>query len=208
MLFCVSVVALCSFTACGGNEGKKIYRDILERYKVALDEDWDFESLQTAGMSYLYMYHDDREEEIGFAFYDIDGNGSPELLIGEVAPDDSYMGIIYDMYTVVDDEIISVLSSGERSRYYLCDDNRIAFEGSGGAGYYYHMYYDFDGQAGTLQPKEAVIYDGEYDQKEPWFYTFGSLDKKDYSPTTEREAQEIINSYVYSDYDVTPFSRY
>lgn len=207
VLIGLCVLALCSLVACGSNGNKKLYSDVLERYEVALDEEWDVDMLQSADMSYLYAFADHDEDEFGFAFYDVDGNGTTELLIGEVAPANFYRGMIYDMYTMVEGKAISVLSSGERYRYYLCEDNRIALEASGGAGYSYYMYYDFDGKTGSLKPKEAIIYDGEYDRENPWFYTSGSLDKADYSPTTEREAREIIESYVYRGFEVTPFSK-
>lgn len=204
----VLVLVLCSFTACGSDGGKKIYQDVLERYVVAMDENWDMDTLVSADMSYLYAFEQNSKEKIGFTFYDVDENGTPELLIGQMMPGDFYKGMIYDMYTVVDGNVISVLSSAERYRYYLCEDNRIALEASGGAGYSYYMFHDFDGERGSLRTKEAVIYDGDYNREAPWFYTSGSLEQTDYSPTTEREAREIIESYVHKGFEVTPFSKY
>lgn len=203
----VAVTSLVMLTSCGSNRDKTLYQDVLERFEVALDEDWDVDMLQSADMSYMYVFDSNGEDEVGFCFYDLDQNGTSELLIGKVVPGDFYKGMIFDMYTVINEKIVSVLSSGERYRYYLCEDNRISLEASGGAGYSYYLFCDFDGGTGTLKPKEAIIYDSDYDRENPWFYTAGSLEKEDYTQTTEREAREIINSYVHKAFEVTPFSK-
>ncbi len=207
LLLCVSGIALCSFAGCG-SKGDKIYQDVLQRYVVAMDEDWDAEMLRSADMCYLYAMKADAEDDIGYAFYDVDGSGIPELLMGEVSPGTLYKGTIYDMYALVDGNVVSVLSCGENQRYYLCEDNRIELVSANGTEYKYNLYYEFDGVTGTLHAKEAIIYDANYSEDNPWFYTFGSLESSDYSETTEREAREIIDSYVHKDYDVTPFSKY
>lgn len=203
----VLLVALCLFTGCGDKD-QQIYQDVLERYVVAIDEGWDTDTLLSSDMSYLYALDNNAKENMGYALYDVDGNGEPELLIGKVSPGDYYKGMLYDMYTVVDNVVVSVLSGGEKNRYYLCEDNRIELAFSGGDEYKYNMYYELDGVTGKLKAREAIIYDGEYAKDSPWFYTFGSLEPSEYSVTTEREAKEIMDSYIHKGFEVTPFSQY
>lgn len=207
MLLCVSWMVLCSFSGCG-SKGEGIYQDVLERYVTAMEEDWDGEMLRLADMSALYATKSDAEEDVGYCFYDVDGNGNPELLIGDVSPSSHYTGMIYDMYTLVEGSVFPVLSGRDNHRYFLCEDNEIELISSDGTDYRYNLYYEFDGATGKLQPREAIIYDTAFDEEKPWFYTSGSLERSEYTMTTEREAKEITDSYVHKGFEVTPFSKY
>ena len=44
-----------------------------------------------------------------------------------------YENVILDLYTYANEEPIHVVSSGERWRYELCDDNTLYYSSSGGA---------------------------------------------------------------------------
>ena len=72
------------------------------------------------------------ESSLGYCTMDINGDGIEELMIGSVN-ENAYTGMFFDLYTIVDGQISLVISSGERDRYYLCEDYTIANEGSGGA---------------------------------------------------------------------------
>ena len=53
---------------------------------------------------------------------DIDKDGIEELLLG--ANGEIWDGIIYDIYTMKDGQMIHVLDGWERSRYFLCKDGQ------------------------------------------------------------------------------------
>ena len=69
---------------------------------------------------------------VGYALIDIDGNGVPELLIGD--NESVSDGVIIDLYTYIDDSIVYLDTSGERYGIKLSKNGRIYRYGSGGAG--------------------------------------------------------------------------
>lgn len=122
----------------------------LDRYAQVLDaacdviyngvSDGEEYPLVPSGVVQATFWSDGTEtaEEIGFAFLDLNGDGENELLIGE--PED---GIIYGGFSIVDGEPVSFLDGWYRSAFYLLDDGRFLYEGSGGAAYHmtavYHL---------------------------------------------------------------------
>lgn len=144
---------------------------------------------------------------LGYLIEDIDGNGIDELIFGEnrSEPDGSETGIIYDIYTISDGELVHVVDGWERNRYYLCETGMIANEGSSGAVNSNYAYFTFDGTA--LQLVEAVLYDGVKDSDHPWFYSTGSeYDAKNAEPISEERAKEIMEGYVYTQPTFIPFA--
>ena len=73
--------------------------------------------------------------QLGFWLHDMDGNGVPELLIGAIGADYYDESLIYDMFTLEEGRPVRILASSARIRYYLCEDDLILHEGSGGAPY-------------------------------------------------------------------------
>jgi hypothetical protein len=65
----------------------------------------------------------------------MDGNGIPELLIGATGAEYYDESLIYDMFTLEEGRPVRILVSSARIRYYLCEDDLILHEGSGGAPY-------------------------------------------------------------------------
>ena len=134
------------------------------------------------------------ESSLGYCTMDINGDGIEELMIGSVN-ENAYTGMFFDLYTIVDGQISLVISSGERDRYYLCEDYTIANEGSGGALSSVSGYYDLISD--QLQLKEGVFMDGYDHSDNPWFYTSTNI-YEDYStPISESEAQGIMDKYTY-----------
>ncbi|MCD7949553.1 MAG: hypothetical protein LUG12_04750 [Erysipelotrichaceae bacterium] len=132
---------------------------------------------------------------LGYLLKDIDNNGIDELIIGEYPDDDSsWNEVIYDIYTIDNDEIVHIVEGSERNRYYLCDNGTLANECSNSASYATYAYYTFTDNSLILN--EAIIYNSEANAESPWFYT--TTDLNDWSQSiTEDEALEIINSYTY-----------
>ena len=73
--------------------------------------------------------------KLGFWLHDMDGNGIPELLIGANGAEYYDESLIYDMFTLEEGIPVRILASSARIRYYLCEDDLILHEGSGGAPY-------------------------------------------------------------------------
>ena len=114
-----------------------VYRDTLDRYGlfIATDEGNRYELGISDGVWETVTWQIPREEALGALGYtlrDVSGDGVPELIIGEIRQDGE-PNILYAMYTVSDDEVLCVLESWARSRFYLMDDGRFGYEGSSGA---------------------------------------------------------------------------
>ena len=73
--------------------------------------------------------------QLGFWLHDMDGNGIPELLIGATGAEFYDESLIYDMFTLEEGTPVRIFASSARIRYYLCEDDLILYEGSGGAPY-------------------------------------------------------------------------
>ena len=82
---------------------------------------------------------------LGCCLKDMDGNGVPELLIGATGAEYYDETLIYDMFTLEGDTPVRVLASSDRVRYYLCEDDLILHEGSGGAAYNLSILYALNG---------------------------------------------------------------
>lgn len=131
-------------------------------------------------------------ETLVYLIKNIDGNGTDELIFGgnETSPDSAQAGIIYDVYTISDGKLVYVLNGWERDRYYLCDNGMIANEDSGGAAHSSYSYFTFE--ESELHLVESVIYDGDRDRDNPWFYsTESEYDTKNADPISEKKADEI-----------------
>ena len=109
-----------------------VYEQILNRYRTALEENWDGQQLTDAGLN--LMLRDVAPETVGYAVEDLDDNGIPELAIGTISGDDFYGKLIFVLYTVnKNGETVPIFSSMERDRYYYAGGNRFANLGSSSA---------------------------------------------------------------------------
>lgn len=145
-------------------------------------------------------------EVLGYLIQDIDGDGVEELIFGgnSTEPDSAWDGIIYDIYTISDGELIHVLDGWERNRYFLCENGMIANEGSSGAADSNYTYFTFENS--ELHLVESVIYDGMKDAENPWFYsTESEYDAENADPISEEQAKEIMGNYVYQHPAFIPF---
>lgn len=167
------------------------YDEIIWQYYNGVNSNWSMEDYREKNLCYLAGY-ETSSSDIGYCTMDIDGDGIEELLIGSVNKD-ADTAMFFDLYTMVNGQRTLVISSGERDRYYLCEDHTIANEASGGALSSSFKYYDF--VSGQLQIKENVFLDGYDHPENPWFYTT-TEDCSDYStPISEEEGQNIREKY-------------
>lgn len=186
----------------GSITGNPKYDEIIRKYYRGVSLQWGIQEFSENGLCYLAGYEPDINR-IGYCVLDIDNNGVDELLIG-LRNYETYVGMFYDLYTMSGDEEVLVASSGERDRYYICSDNSIANEGSGGAGLSLWCYYDLNGT--ELEPRESILNDGYYDEINPWFYSNTDSWDDHSCPITEDYASTIRNSYEYKEIPFIPLS--
>ncbi len=176
------------------------YYNILGGYYIVLMDGYSASMLEENNFNALCAYYD--ASQVGYAIQDVDGNGVPELLIGEIGEAGGGSGAFFDLYTLVDGQAVLVAASSERDRYYICQDGTIANEGSFGADDSYNAYYTIDPTTGTCSILEAVVYQGFYENAGPWFYTTlvpweASVYDGSQTEISEAEAAQIMQNHSY-----------
>lgn len=181
-------------TQNGTVTGYPEYDEIIRQYYQGMISKWSMNEFSEKNLCYLAGLEMSGADNLGYCLMDINGDGIDELVIGN-AGDNPYTGMFFDMYTIVEGQRVLVASSGERDRYYVCEDYTIANEGSGGASNSVWNYYEF--VSGQLELKEGVFFDAYTHPENPWFYTTAST-VEDYStPVSEEEARTFIDKYTY-----------
>lgn len=167
-------------------------------------------SAKAPDCSYLiFNEHIDPMFAIGIKVMDLDKNGHKELLISAMDWPDGVTPFVYDAYTIKDGKLVHLLSSGERSRYYLRKDGYIEHQWAGGAA---HSGTDFYRLVdGSLTFVERVTYDADYAVESglaadlpsvtgdmPWFHTtqIPGDSHKGYKHITEQQAKDIIADFT------------
>lgn len=156
---------------------------------------------------YWYGAYYGASMRLGYLIEDIDGNGTDELIFGQNDdPDSAWNGVIYDLYTISDGELVHVFSGGERARYILCENGMIAFEGADGADISEFAYYIFEGT--EIHLVEAVLFNGWVDRDNPWFYstqTDSAYDTENAESVSEEQARGIMEKYIFEHPVFIPF---
>ena len=178
------------------------YNEIVRKYYEGALAGWDISQFQENDLCYLAGYYSDINK-LGYCLLDVDNDGTDELFIG-TTEDEGYEGMFFDMYTLTDGKAELVTTSGERDRYYLCEDNTIANEGSSSAFLSVNYYYDY--KSGKLSLQDGIVYDEDIDPQNPWFY--GTLDNGEDSlePISEGAADAIKSKYSYMKLPFSPLS--
>ena len=139
----------------------------------------------------------------GWLLRDLDGDGTPELLLG-ADWGDGY-GVIFNIYRLDGAQAVRVVDGWSRSRYFLCSDGTLAHEWSGGADHWGRTYLRY---GETLLPIESV-----FDRGGVWYHAKGldalSLDDtqlEDRCKTIPRaEAEQLMERYT-KQYEALPFT--
>ena len=197
----------------GGTKGEDLYKAVLEKHIKEIKANSNSMQLEKKNMSYMYnvlaQNNDNVLDKVGYAYYDANGDGIDELLIGEIATG-NWKGVIYDIYTMVNRKPKHVVSGGNRNRYYVCDDVFICNEYSSGAEESGVRVYALVENSTELYPQVSFKYDGYTNKNKPWFISYScpaedirweNVDKKTYM-----ERKSIFSKYVR--FDFTPLSKY
>ena len=204
-------------------EPEEIYKDVLDYYYESINSGWmdyENETMSESEISYIYSYfYSDPSylNQIGYEFIDLNNDGTDELIIGLDLKDETnyYENVILDLYTYANEEPIHVVSSGERWRYELCDDNTLYYSSSGGASSNTYEHYQLNNS--SLELLEGVYSEpinGADDVQ--WFtveagssFNYTDINDRSNIPISKEEAEKIQNSWpVTTGLSLTPFSNY
>ena len=137
-----------------------------------------------------------------YAFYDVDGNGTEELLVFY----NGYIGSIVGMKNGITDD-------GKSYHMYLCEDNVLVdfdSEPNGLGEYRYHIFrFANDGDPVFSNPKEQSIVRLKKCADGTWWRTSSTEHYAEFDTTiTEAEAMEILNSYKPVDLETRPLTEF
>lgn len=196
------------------NDALTVYAEQLNLIYQALTEQWSVDKYFDNDMSHLMANHYDGDAlaNVGYALLDLDGDGKDELIISAV--DKDYAGgMLYDVYSAPNDEVVHILCGHERNRYYLQDMEDegygIANESSDSA--WRSAWYYYSLVEGKLELTQGIIVNLEADAENPWFITYDEdWDVSNDTHDVDGMAESIIETYrqSYMTLEYVPFSTY
>lgn len=105
------------------------YDAVIEQYRQATEHKQEGSAISAQyGVSEMLLY----ASHVGYAVQDLDGDGSNELLIAGIGYDSADDPCLFEIYTLVNGQPVSLYQSTVRARLYLMEDGKVYFEGSGG----------------------------------------------------------------------------
>ena len=116
------------------------YQSVLSSYRAAYQ--YGGHTAQYAanyGLSQMISH----SSHVGYAFKDLDKDGTPELFIAGIGTDNAARNMVYDVYTLIGGVPSRLAVSSEGNRFYLCTDNALLNSGSVGSGYSHYFIYRF-----------------------------------------------------------------
>lgn len=155
---------------------EEIYKDVLDKLYYNISIGWD----ATEDISYLFYWEYSPIQglsDVGYSFMDLDGNGVSELVVTTIP--DAKNGIIYDLYTNIEGDVIHLASSGERDMYYLCQDNTIYVKSSNGAANSVEKRCFVENLNTVLGVQDLLVYDEYVDANNLWYFGDGTCYEKE-----------------------------
>ena len=162
------------------------YDAIIAEYAAAVKDGLKPAEMMERGLNYLLaeFLAADAQGHAGYAVTDLDGDGKDELVFAADSDDAFYKGIIFKLFTVENGELMSVVESGERDRWYWAGDGKLYNAASGGAAETDHRICS----ANDLSVLDEVKRDSSLDPDAPWFRFAGG----EWKSISEDEANAAI----------------
>ncbi len=104
-----------------------LYAPVLDDYAAGLaGDEAALEAREGVGHAYRCASYGEGDplEKTGYAYLDLNGDGSPELVIGEICADEQTSPLIFEILTLRDGQPATVLLGWERFRVSLTHDTR------------------------------------------------------------------------------------
>ena len=113
---------------------------------------------------------------VGYAFKDLNKDGTPELFIGGVNPDAFAKFLIYDCYTLVNGVPTRLAVSAENERFYLRTDSTILNGGEDGKGCEHYFLFRFANS--RLESVEGYMVYKVNSEKDGCYYQQGAYSRE------------------------------
>ena len=193
----------------------EVYPQQIARYYTALSQQWDESAYFEHELSPLAAYYYDGNplDNVGFTFMDLDGDGIWELIIGAIR-NAELDPLVFEIWTLKNDEPVMVAQSGARNRYYLQyaeeDDLwSVAYEAENGAAnravYYLQLV------EGEFEVMQGIVFDAFANPDAPWFMAYDlDWDVSNDTPIDEDTANAVMNAErnIYAAQAYSPYSQY
>lgn len=162
-----------------------VYKETLERYNRAMDQGWNRTMCKANSMSMLTPI-ESGQESLYYALYDLNSDGTDELIISEYPYREDTDTSFIDIYTVTDGEVKNVMSLGDVAQRSLCEGGFIKqLDLEHGEYSSYASYWKLDG---ISFQRELTVY-----EKDGQWFTEGYRGVG--AAITKAEADEIVAAY-------------
>ena len=180
------------------SDDEKQYKEILDKYKKDITE----------GLVYANGYEPKKDNEVGYALYDLDNDGHKELLIIQ-GDGTEKSGVIFDIYSIVDNKPKEIISSKFiASQISIAQDNSIVlYERFSTNEGWYDKYNSLITLLSSGNPNERLVYEPDYNIGMPTYkYSVGGNEKT----ISGDEFQSIVKKWTNNakTFDIKLFSEY
>lgn len=171
-----------------------VYKDVIDKYKVAINENWDYGKCMEEDICPLITNADAASlEDIGVALVDMDHDGYYELIIGN--PKDSTGKSVYEIWTYDGSKTTKLITAQERCLvnvgYWQEDDVYfICTMGSNSAVEFEYDYYTI--MNGALNNVQSILSEATSETETKWYQL--DTESGERTEIEEKLANDIIDS--------------